>query len=73
MNVLVKAKVKPNLQSQSKFAEATQMTGRFNCTAIPHVLIIDPQDAVRWEGFPLLDGYELTPAVVRDILDKYQN
>ena len=33
-------------------------------TGIPHVVILDPDGIVRWEGFPLLDGYELTEAVV---------
>jgi len=37
---------------------------------IPHVMLIDPQGIVRWEGFPLLDGYELTEKVVADILAK---
>ena len=35
---------------------------------IPHCMIIDPQGIVRWEGFPLLDGHELTEKVVADIL-----
>jgi thiol-disulfide isomerase/thioredoxin len=35
---------------------------------IPHVMIMDPQGIVRWEGFPLLDGYRLTEQVVADIL-----
>jgi cytochrome c biogenesis protein CcmG/thiol:disulfide interchange protein DsbE len=39
-------------------------------TGIPHVMIIDPQGIVRWEGFPLLDGFELTEKVVADILAK---
>ena len=38
---------------------------------IPHVIIIDPHGIVRWEGYPLLQGYELTPAVVKDVLQKY--
>jgi cytochrome c biogenesis protein CcmG/thiol:disulfide interchange protein DsbE len=38
---------------------------------IPHVLIIDPKGIVRWEGFPLLDGHELTEQVVRDILMEF--
>jgi cytochrome c biogenesis protein CcmG/thiol:disulfide interchange protein DsbE len=38
---------------------------------IPHVMIMDPQGIVRWEGYPLLQGYELTPAVVKNILQKY--
>jgi hypothetical protein len=39
-------------------------------TGIPHVLIIDPNGIVRWEGFPLLEGFELTEQVVADILAK---
>jgi len=42
-------------------------------TGIPHVLIIDPQGIVRWEGFPFLDGYELNEQVVAGILAKYSN
>jgi len=40
---------------------------------IPHVMILDPNGIVRWEGFPLLDGYELSESVVQGILDKYGN
>jgi cytochrome c biogenesis protein CcmG/thiol:disulfide interchange protein DsbE len=40
-------------------------------TGIPHVLIIDPKGIVRWEGFPLLEGYELTEEVVKGVLGKY--
>ena len=38
---------------------------------IPHVMIIDPQGIVRWEGYPLLEGHELTEKVVADILAKH--
>jgi len=38
---------------------------------IPHVLLIDPSGIVRWEGFPLLEGFELTEKVVADVLAKY--
>ena len=42
-------------------------------TGIPHVLIIDPKGIVRWEGYPLLQGYELSEKVVADIISKYSN
>jgi hypothetical protein len=42
-------------------------------TGIPHVLIIDPQGIVRWEGFPFLQGYELNDKIVANILAKYSN
>jgi thiol-disulfide isomerase/thioredoxin len=40
-------------------------------TGIPHVIIVDPSGIVRWEGFPLLQGHELTPEVVQKVLDLY--
>jgi cytochrome c biogenesis protein CcmG, thiol:disulfide interchange protein DsbE len=40
---------------------------------IPHVIVIDPKGIVRWEGFPLLDNYELTDVVLKDIFSKYGN
>ncbi len=38
-------------------------------TGIPHVILIDPQGIVKWEGFPFLAGHELTEDVVAKILD----
>jgi len=42
-------------------------------SGIPHVIVIDPKGIVRWEGFPLLDGFELTDGVLKDIFSKYGN
>ena len=52
------------IDTQARTKKAVEVKG------IPHVLIIDPQGIVRWEGFPLLDGFELTEKVVADILAK---
>ena len=30
---------------------------------------MDPAGIVRWEGFPLLEGYELTESAVKEVLD----
>jgi thiol-disulfide isomerase/thioredoxin len=38
---------------------------------IPHVLLIDPKGIVRWEGYPLLTGDELTEGVVAEILTRF--
>lgn len=38
---------------------------------IPHVILIDPQGIVRWEGFPFLPGHELTDQVLEDIFKTY--
>ena len=40
-------------------------------TGIPHVMLMDPQGYVRWEGFPFLEGHELTESVVADIIARY--
>jgi len=42
-------------------------------TGIPHVLIIDPQGIVRWEGYPFLEGHELSENVVADIIARYSH
>ena len=55
------------IDTQARTKKAVEVTG------IPHVLIIDPHGIVRWEGFPFLDGYELSDQVVADILAKYAN
>ena len=52
------------IDTQGRMKKAVGVTG------IPHVLIIDPKGIVRWEGYPLLEGYELSEKVVADILAK---
>lgn len=48
------------------------MKEKLNVLGIPHVIIIDPQGIVRWEGYPLLAGYELTEKVIEGLLEKYK-
>ena len=68
------AKVKGMTTPQMDYAVAIDTKARtkraVGVTGIPHVLLIDPQGIVRWEGFPLLNGFELTEQVVADILAK---
>ena len=42
-------------------------------TAVPHLMLIDPQGFVRWEGFPYLQGHEFNNDVLADIIAKYGN
>lgn len=62
---------KPQIEYFSAIDTKGRMKKQVGVKGIPHVLIIDPNGIVRWEGFPLLDGHELTEAVVKDILAKY--
>ena len=50
------------IDTKGRTSKAVQVKG------IPHVLIIDPKGIVRWEGYPLLEGHELTETVVKEIL-----
>ena len=47
------------------------MYSELEIKGIPHVILIDPDGIVRWEGFPALSGYELTEKVIADIIKEY--
>lgn len=68
------AKVKGMTTPQIDYAVAIDTKARsktaVGVSGIPHVLLLDPQGIVKWEGFPLLNGFELTEQVVADILAK---
>jgi len=68
------AKVKGFTDPKIEYFSAIDPQGRtskaLEVSGIPHVIILDPQGIVRWEGYPLLDGYELSEKVVEDILGK---
>jgi cytochrome c biogenesis protein CcmG, thiol:disulfide interchange protein DsbE len=64
----VKAMTEPKIEYASAIDTRKRTKQAVGVTGIPHVLIIDPKGIVRWEGFPLLEGYELTEQVVADLL-----
>lgn len=37
-------------------------------TGIPHAMLIDPDGMVVWEGYPLLEGHELTEETIRGVI-----
>ncbi len=55
------------IDTQGRTKKTVEVTG------IPHILIIDPQGIVRWEGFPFLEDYQLNDKIVADILARYSN
>ena len=68
------AAVKKMAQPKMDYFVAIDTKGRMKkaveVKGIPHVLILDPQGVVRWEGYPLLTDYQLNEKVVEDILAK---
>ncbi len=71
------AKVKSMTQPIMKYFSALDTDKRLNSIydikGIPHVVLIDPDGYVRWEGFPTLAGHELTSAVIKDAMETYKN
>jgi cytochrome c biogenesis protein CcmG/thiol:disulfide interchange protein DsbE len=61
----------PKIEYASAIDTQKRMYKTLEVTGIPHVIIIDPKGIVRWEGFPLLSGEELTEKVVADLIAKY--
>jgi len=66
----VKSLTTPGIEYFSAIDTQARMKKAVEVEGIPHVIIIDPQGIVRWEGFPLLEGFELTEKIVADILAK---
>ena len=46
----------------------TRMKDKLNVWGIPHVILLEPDGFVIWEGFPLQPGYELTEEIIEKIL-----
>lgn len=65
----VKALTDPKIEYFSAIDPQKRMNNALGVKGIPHVIIVDPQGIVRWEGYPLLDGYELTEQVVAELLE----
>lgn len=63
----------PKLEYASAIDTKGRMKKELAVSGIPHVILIDPKGIVRWEGFPLLTGEELTEKVVADVIAKYPN
>jgi len=59
-----------NIKYFSALDESAALKKKYEVTGIPHVVIINPAGIVVWEGFPFLDGYELSDSVVESLLKK---
>jgi thiol-disulfide isomerase/thioredoxin len=64
----VRALEEPDIQYYSAVDTQARMKEALGVFGIPHVILIEPGGYVVWEGFPLLEGYELTEAKVEKIL-----
>lgn len=64
----VRALKEPKIEYASAVDTQARMKKAVGVMGIPHVILLDPQGIVRWEGFPLLEGHELTEKTVAEVL-----
>lgn len=62
----------PSIEYFSAIDTKSTMKNKLKVKGIPHCILIDPQGIVRWEGYPKLEGYELTAEVIEEIIEEYQ-
>lgn len=67
-----KEKVEPyateNIQYANGYDTQSRVKNALKVTGIPHVILIDPNGIVVWEGFPKLPGHELTTEVLKNLM-----
>lgn len=63
----------PKKEFYSAIDTQRRLYSTYQITGIPHVVLIDPNGIIRWQGFPFLSGHELTDAVIEEIFEKYGN
>ena len=66
----VKKMTEPKMDYFVAIDTKARMKNAVEVKGIPHVIILDPQGVVRWEGYPMLEGFELNEKVVEEILAK---
>lgn len=62
----------PKIEYSSAIDTQKRMKIEMEVTAIPHGILINPDGIVVWEGYALLDGNELTSAVIKQRIANYK-
>jgi len=75
---VVRKLTNPAIKYYSAIDTKERMKRKLELRGIPHVIIVDPQGIVRWEGFPFLHhnivrNYELMERVIEELIAKYSN
>ena len=63
----------PKIEYYSAIDTQRKTYNTLEIKGIPHCILIDPDGIVRWEGYPILTGFELTSKVIKDIIDNYKS
>ena len=62
----------PVMEYYSGIDTQKRLKNIYRVSGIPHVVLIDPEGIVRWEGFPFMRGFELTDEVLESIFEEYR-
>lgn len=62
----------PKMTYYSALDTSKTMNNSYGILGIPHVVLIDPDGIVRWEGFPTLANHKLTAKVIATIIKNYK-
>ncbi|WP_223270827.1 TlpA family protein disulfide reductase [Subsaximicrobium wynnwilliamsii] len=68
----VKRMTTPKINYYSALDTSKIMNTVYGIQGIPHVVLIDPEGFVRWEGFPTLANHKLTAGVISKIIKDYK-
>ncbi|MGB5981556.1 MAG: TlpA disulfide reductase family protein [Nonlabens sp.] len=69
----VKKMTGPKMKYYNEIDTQKRMRRTLNVQGIPHCILIDPNGVVVWEGFPELNGHELTAEVIKDLIESYKS
>lgn len=64
----VKTMKSPKIEYFSAIDTQERLERIYEVKGIPHCVIINPEGIVVWEGWPHLEGFELTEQVISDLL-----
>ncbi|MFL9830439.1 TlpA disulfide reductase family protein [Flavobacterium sp. ST-87] len=67
---VVKNQTNPAIEYFNAIDTKKRLYNIFEVTGIPHCVIINPAGVVVWEGFPYLQGHELTSDVIKNLISE---
>lgn len=68
---VVRSLKEPKIEYSVAIDTKKRMKDQLQVKGIPHLILLDPDGVVRWEGFPFLEEDPLTEDVVRKVIAKY--
>jgi thiol-disulfide isomerase/thioredoxin len=58
----------PQIEYANGYDSSAYLKNQLQVRGIPHVILINPQGIIVWQGFPKLPGFELTEEVLENLI-----